>query len=261
MEFKFFEEMKLSKVAKVPAAYSRQVRWLPQIGDIVPNFAAETTMGPLTFHSWAEGSWVFLFSHPAAFTPVCTTEVASFAASAGEFAKRGVKLLGISTSTIAQQQAWHGDIEKIYGLNVDMPMIADPDAVLVSLVGMMHDKQSIEFSVRKSIIIGPDMRVKMIFEYPAMVGRGTDETLRVINALQTVETYNVATSADWQKGDECLLLPKSNGRAKFDYGSSWSKVCSYLRVVADPWKFTPHADEDVFAGHPSPPDDPSGRTR
>ena len=252
MDYKLFEEIRLSQVAKVPYRYSREVRWLPQIGDVVPNFNVDSTKGPISFHKFAEGNWVFLFSHPAAFTPVCTTEIASFATFAKDFEARGVKLLGISKSTIADQIRWHADIETIYDMHVTFPMIADEAGMLINLFGMLHNKQSPEWSIRKSIIIGPDLKIRMIFEYPILIGRSSDEMLRVIDALQTADTYNVATSADWRKGDDCLLLPSFLGEAKFAYGSAWRKFRSYLSTVVDPWQFAPFDDDG------DPPTDPSG---
>jgi len=211
VDYKLFEEIRLSQVAKVPYRYSREVRWLPQIGDVVPDFNVDSTKGPISFHKFAEGNWVFLFSHPAAFTPVCTTEIASFATFAKDFEARGVKLLGISKSTIADQIRWHADIETIYDMHVTFPMIADEAGMLINLFGMLHNKQSPEWSIRKSIIIGPDLKIRMIFEYPILIGRSSDEMLRVIDALQTADTYNVATSADWRKGCQ----RRSNFRPKW----------------------------------------------
>lgn len=235
MAYKVFKEMRLSRIATVPFSYSRTVRWLPQIGDVVPQFRAETTQGPIAFHDWAEGSWVFLFSHPAPFTPVCTTELASFAAARAEFEDRGVKLLGLSGAGLEDQAHWHAAIEQLYGLEVAIPMASDGTGLLADLFGMIHPEQSRDCTIRKSFIIGPDLKVRMIFEYPAQIGRSTEEVLRCIDALQTAERFEVAVGADWRKGDECLRLPDAEILPRAGRSPSGQHICSYLRTVEDPW--------------------------
>ena len=222
-------------MATVPQAYSRSVHWLPQIGDVVPNFLTPSTQGTIAFHTWAQGSWVFLFSHPAPFTPVCTTELASFAASQAEFQKRGVRLLGVSSGSVEHQARWHADIERLYGLDVNIPMIGDETGLLTDLFGMNHPEQSHDWTIRKSFIIGPDLKVRMIFEYPIVLGRSTEEVLRCIDGLQTAETFNVGLGADWQRGDDVILLPEAMGQPRFDHANTARRISSYLWMAKDPW--------------------------
>lgn len=217
---------------EVPTGYTATTPWQPRIGDIFPNFWANTTQGPISLHSWAEGKWVFLFSHPAAFTPVCTTEIADFNAVQEEFAARGVKILGMSHDDCATISAWLEDIGKVFDLKINIPMIEDPQGLLATTFGMVHPKEHPERSIRKSFIIDPALRLRMIFEYPIWVGRSTIETLRVIDAMQVKDRYNVGTPADWEPGDPCLL-PTGQTDAQLDhaYGPIRTKVRSYLQTV------------------------------
>lgn len=221
---------------KLPSSYRRTVRWLPQIGDIFPDFSVETTQGPIRFWEWADGHWVHLFSHPAAFTPVCTTELASFASMAPDWAESNVKLLGLTGSSIDSQIAWHDEIEALFNLTIAFPNAYDPDAKLAQLFGMIHNKDSHDepqdWPIRKSFIIDPAMRVQMIFEYPMYVGRNTEEILRVIKALQLRAATGAATPADWQQGD-MAIIPQgmSDSDAYLAFGMTPRKLTSYLRVV------------------------------
>lgn len=202
-----FSMKKRTAVADVPTSYRKTVRWLPQIGDIVPNFRADTTMGPLAFHPWAEGQWSVLFSHPKAYTPVCTTEVASLAAMQDEFSQRGVQLLGICCSGLEEQLEWHHEITRLFGHQVRFPMIGDVDGELAGLIGMVHGKEHEDWPIRKTLIVDPSLRVRAISEYPIAVGRSSEELLRLIDALQRVTAYRVVTGADWEKGDRVMLYP------------------------------------------------------
>lgn len=217
---------------ELPKGYKATVQWVPHIGDIVPNFKARTTRGPIGFHEWAEGSWVYLFSHPGAFTPVCTTEMASFANATDEFAQRGVKLIALSRDAVAQQLNWCDDIERMFKVSVPFPVIEDCSGELASLFGMIHPKQSTEWTIRKSLIIDPSLRLRMIFEYPIYIGRSTTETLRVIDALQTLDRHEVGTPADWHPGNS-VLLPHgmTDETANAAYGKRWRKLAEYLKVL------------------------------
>ncbi len=188
----------------LPLAYRRSVKWLPQIGDIFPDFHAEITDAEFRFFDWAEGHWTFLFSHPAAFTPVCTTELIALAAMQEDFDARNVKLLGFTGSSREKQAAWHADIEKKFGYHIGFPTIADENATLARAFGMIHEKESDAWPIRKSFILDPEMRIRLIFEYPIYVGRSTDEVLRSIDALQAVDRYGLAVPADWQPGEDLV---------------------------------------------------------
>ena len=236
MGLNLFGVNSVERIVDVPRSYTRKVRWLPQIGDIFPNFRAETTMGPISFHPWAEGNWVMLFSHPAAFTPVCTTEIAAYATFESDFARRGVKILGMSQCSVETQRAWHEDIRDIFKVEIRFPMIADQIGDLSEIFGMFHPKAAAEYSIRKSFIVDPSLRIRMIFEYPTMVGRGTEEILRVIDALQTVDTYQMGTPADWERGDDCLLPSgMTDQQTTASYGTGWRKLRPYLKMIANPW--------------------------
>ncbi len=217
---------------EVPSGYKHTTVWSPHIGDIFPNFWAKTTHGPISFHSWAEGSWVFLFSHPAAFTPVCTTEIADFNSVQDAFAARQTKVIGMSHDDCATQAAWLDDIGRVFNMTVGFPMIEDPEGLLAATFGMVHPKEHPEWSIRKSFIIDPALRLRMIFEYPIWIGRSTIETLRVIDAMQVNDRYNVGTPADWEPGDPCLLpSDKTDAQLDFTYGPVRTKVRKYLQTM------------------------------
>lgn len=190
----------------LPQAYRRTVKGLPQIGDIFPNFEASTTEGPLNFFDWADGHWSFVFSHPAAFTPVCTSEMISLAEAKNEFGARNVKLLGFTGSSVEEQRQWHDQIARLYGAEIDFPVVDDRNQALAKIFGTIHSKESSSCSIRKSFILDPQMKIRMIFEYPINIGRNTDEVLRAIDALQAADTFEVATPADWQLGEAFIEL-------------------------------------------------------
>ncbi len=216
----------------LPLAYRKQVKWLPQIGDIFPNFQAATTEGPMRFFNWAEGHWSFLFSHPAAFTPVCTTEMVSLAAAKQDFDDRKVKLLGFTASTIEDQRGWHDDIFNRFGFDIDFPTVDDQSGALARAFGMMHVKESASWPIRKSFILDPQMRIRMIFEYPIHVGRSTDEVLRSIDALQAADEHGVAIPADWQPGEEYLCSESHDARHdEVTYGDRVRRLTSYLALI------------------------------
>jgi peroxiredoxin (alkyl hydroperoxide reductase subunit C) len=224
----------LPRDAEGPVAYARRVRWLPQIGDLMPDFHAQSTRGPIRFHAWARGGWTILFSHYGAFSPVCTTELASFAACGPDFASRGVRMLGLSGSPVIEQLRWHRDIHEIYGVEVDYPVLADTDGRLARLLGMLHAEQSAPYAMRKTLILGPDLRIRMIQEYPIRVARSTEETLRVLDAIRTSEAYNVGTWADWQDGEDVLILPRQFGEARAEFGPAVRSVRPYLATAPNP---------------------------
>lgn len=236
----------------LPGSYRKSVSWLPSLGDIFPDFQADTTQGPLRFFDWAEGHWTYAFSHPAAMTPVCTTELLALSAASQDFEKRGVKLLGFSGSSLEDQRTWHDDIRRLFGVTVDYPFVADTSNRMARSFGMMHDKESATWPIRKSFILDPQMRIRMIFEYPVYVARGTDEILRVIDALQVQDQTGLAVPADWMPGDD-LLYPEDRTDAEMQahYGKDFVRLASYLGIVRNAfWK----NDGPPVAGRPVPAD-------
>ncbi|WP_421999213.1 redoxin domain-containing protein [Roseovarius mucosus] len=221
-----------NEVLKLPSSLRKTVKWLPQIGDLFPDFAVETTQGTLRFWDWAEGSWVHLFSHPAAFTPVCTTEIASLASYSRSWTACGIKNLALTASSITEQQAWHAEIEDMFDVKVDFPCACDHGMRLARIFGMVHEKESSEWPIRKSFLIDPAQRIRMIFEYPVFVGRNTDEVLRVAKALQLRDRTGAATPADWYDGDIAIISdnrPEADVIREFGVGST--QLRPYLRVV------------------------------
>ena len=217
---------------KLPAAYQRRVKWLPQIGDIFPNFRVETTHGPIEFWDWAEGSWVFLFSHPAARTPVCSTEIGALANSEADFRALNTKVIGLTGSSIQCQKEWHSEINGIYKSRIWFPTAEDPEGRLAGLFGMQHPKEHQSWSIRKSFIIDPALRIRLIFEYPIFVGRSVEETLRVVEALQLHERTGFATPADWLSGEPIIIPEEATEESVFnEVGMQSVNVLPYLRVA------------------------------
>lgn len=218
---------------RLPLAYRKKVKWLPQLGDIFPDFTTETTDGPLRFHDWAEGGWTFLFGHPGAFTPICSTELAGFAAAERDFEERGVKLLAVSVDDVQRLRDWRADVEAIFEVDIGFPSASDTSGILADAFGMVHPKQSEACPIRKSFLIDPELKLRMIFEYPRAVGRSTDEVLRVIDALQAFDRYDLGTPADWQPGDDMLVPPcRDLAQTRKLYGDRLCSVRDYLNVVS-----------------------------
>ncbi|WP_114965470.1 redoxin domain-containing protein [Alkalilacustris brevis] len=218
---------------RLPGNYRGSSRWTPHIGDVFPDFTAMTTHGPLDFRSFAQGQWVYLFSHPAAFTPVCTTEVAEVARCVNAFERRGVKVLSISRDTLEQLENWSNEISDDFGHDIGFPMAADPDGILIRACNMLHPGEHDSQPIRKSFIIDAERRVRMIFEYPVQVGRSVEESLRVIDALRESDRRNVAIPCEWRPGDPVLLPAEMrDAEANLRFGSgSWTRMRSYLRVL------------------------------
>ncbi|WP_158234123.1 redoxin domain-containing protein [Oceaniglobus indicus] len=206
--------------------------WVPKIGDYFPNFWADSTQGDISFHKWAEGNWTVLFSHPCAFTPVCSSEMAEFAALKDEFRSRDVKVLGLTNSSHEDESRWLEDIERTFDVDIDFPVISDPDHMLSKSCGIYATESMPDYRIRKTFIIDPSLRIQMIFEYPVMVGRSTEELLRVIDALKMSAKHQVAMPCDWTAGKHCLVSSKFDDmQATALYGDNWFKVRDYLRVV------------------------------
>lgn len=216
----------------------------PQLGDIAPDFEADTTEGRIKFHNFIGDSWVVFFSHPKDFTPVCTTELGAMARIKHEFDKRGVKLLGISVDSVEDHQRWKNDIKEVTGAAVNFPMIGDTDLSVAKLYGMIHPNATggakgrtaaDNATVRNVYIIGPDKKIKLIITYPMSTGRNFDEVLRVIDSLQLTATKSVATPANWKQGEDVIILASvSDEAAKEKFPGGWKTLKPYLRLVPQP---------------------------
>ncbi len=216
----------------LPSGYRANVRWRPQLGDIFPDFTADSTQGLISFHAWAETGWTFLFSHPAAYTPVCSTEIADVAFSHDALKKRGVKPISISGDTLSDLSAWSKEVAETFGTEVNFPLVADPDHVVTQAAGMEHPKEIDGYAIRKSFLVDPSLRIRMIFEYPVFVGRNMDEVLRVIDALKVVDRGGVATPSGWHPGDPVLQAAPNTPYAGTGPGiaKQWTELRSYLKV-------------------------------
>jgi alkyl hydroperoxide reductase subunit AhpC len=205
------------------------------LGDIAPDFNADTTQGQINFHDWISDTWVMLFSHPADFTPVCTTELGKTALLAGEFAKRGVKTIAISVDDLASHNKWVSDIEEVNNVKVNFPIIADPEKKVALFYDMIHPNASEKATVRSVFIIGPDKKIKLTLTYPASTGRNFTELLRVIDSLQLTANYQVATPADWVNGEDVIITPAvTNEAALTKFPKGFTSVKSYLRITPQP---------------------------
>jgi alkyl hydroperoxide reductase subunit AhpC len=208
-----------------------------RLGDIAPDFSASTTQGDLNFHEWLGGSWGMLFSHPADFTPVCTTELGKTALLKGEFEKRNVKVIAVSVDDLDSHNKWVPDINEVNGVVVNFPIIADGDRNVATLYDMIHPNASEKATVRSVFVIGPDKKVKLTLTYPASTGRNFTELLRVIDSLQLTANYQVATPADWQDGDDVIVVPAvSTEDAQKKFTKGLNIVKPYLRYTPQPNK-------------------------
>ncbi len=208
-----------------------------RLGDIAPDFNADTTEGPISFHEWIGDSWAVLFSHPKDFTPVCTTELGYVARCKPDFEKRGVKVIGLSVDATDSHKRWAADIEETQGTALNFPVIADPDHKIAELYDMIHPEISDIFTVRSVFVIGPDKKVKLMITYPASTGRNFDEILRVIDSLQLTAKYSVATPVNWKDGDDVIIVPSlSDEAAKEKFPGGWRAPKPYLRITPQPNK-------------------------
>ena len=206
-----------------------------QLGDIAPDFEAETTDGRIRFHEWAGDSWVVLFSHPKNFTPVCTTELGYTAKLKPEFERRNVKAIGLSVDALEAHGRWSDDIEETQGARPNFPLIADADREVSNLYGMIHPNASDTLTVRSVFVIGPDKKVKLTLTYPASTGRNFDEVLRVIDSLQLTAKHQVATPVNWKQGEDVIIVPAvSDEDARKKFPAGFHTVKPYLRTVAQP---------------------------
>ncbi len=206
-----------------------------KLGDTAPDFTATTTEGEIRFHEWLGSSWGVLFSHPADYTPVCTTELGRTAQLKSEFDKRNVKVLAVSVDGLESHKGWINDINETQNTSVNFPLIADEDRKVADLYGMIHPNASDSMTVRSVFVIGPDKKVKLTLTYPASTGRNFNEILRVIDSLQLTANYSVATPADWKEGDDCVVspsIPTEEIPNRFPKGHKVVKP--YLRTTPQP---------------------------
>lgn len=209
-----------------------------RLGDTAPDFTQESTAGPIHFHEWAGDSWVVLFSHPADFTPVCTTELGKTAALATEFAKRKVKPIAVSVDPVDSHKRWVGDINETQNTTVNFPILADADKKVADLYDMIHPNASTTVTVRSVFIIDPKKVIRTTFTYPASTGRNFDEILRVIDSLQLTDSHKVATPANWKDGDDVIIVPSLQDPAEIAqrFPKGFKAVRPYLRITPQPNK-------------------------
>jgi len=214
------------------------------IGDTAPDFEADTTEGPITFHDWLGDSWGVLFSHPRDFTPVCTTELGYMANAKPEFDRRGVKIIGLSVDPLGNHEEWAADIEETQGAAPNYPIIADPEFKVSKAYGMLPadvagdptertpaDNQT----VRNVFVVGPDKKIKLILVYPMTTGRNFDEVIRVVDSLQLTANHKVATPVNWQPGDNVIIAGSvSDDEARERYPEGWESPKPYIRIVPQP---------------------------
>lgn len=206
-----------------------------RLGDTAPDFTAQSTEGEIKFHEYLGNSWGVLFSHPADYTPVCTTELGKTALLKGEFEKRGVKALAVSVDPLDSHLGWKNDINETQNCSVDFPILADPDKNIATLYDMIHPNASEKATVRSLFIIGPDKKVKLIITYPASTGRNFQEVLRVIDSLQLTANHSVATPADWKHGEDVIVVPSiSTADAIQKFPKGVKEVKPYLRYTPQP---------------------------
>ncbi|NUY81085.1 peroxiredoxin [Flavobacterium sp. MAH-1] len=208
-----------------------------RLGDIAPDFTAISTEGTINFHEWLGDSWAVFFSHPADFTPVCTTELGTVAKYIPEFEKRNVKVIALSVDNIDSHYQWVKDINETQGTTVNYPIIADETKQVALLYDMLHPNASENFTVRSVFIIGPDKKIKLTMTYPASTGRNFDELLRVIDSLQLTAYHQVATPANWKDGEDVVIVPAvSDEDALQKFPKGYKSVKPYLRLTPQPNK-------------------------
>jgi alkyl hydroperoxide reductase subunit AhpC len=215
-----------------------------KLGDVVPDFEANTTEGPIKFHDWIGDSWAVLFSHPKDFTPVCTTELGYMANAKSEFDKRGVKIIGLSVDALDNHEKWAKDIEETQGTAPNYPIISDDDYNVSKLYGMLPAETSGDAggrtpvdnqTVRNVFVIAPDKTLKLVLVYPMTTGRNFDEVLRVIDSLQLTAKHKVATPVNWKQGEDVIIAGSvSNEQAKEKYPDGWEEPRPYIRIVPQP---------------------------
>ncbi len=206
-----------------------------RLGDEAPNFKAQTTEGEIDFHNWLGDNWGILFSHPADYTPVCTTELGTVAKYTEEFNSRNVKVAALSVDGLESHHGWVKDINETQSTTVNFPIIADEDRKVSELYDMIHPKADSQLTVRSVFVIGPDKKIKLTITYPASTGRNFDELLRVIDSLQLTAYHKVATPANWNQGDDCVIVPSvTNEEISTLFPKGHKEIKPYLRMTPQP---------------------------
>lgn len=206
-----------------------------QLGDTAPDFTANTTEGPVSLHEYLGDGWGILFSHPADFTPVCTTELGAFANRKDEFSRRNTKLIGVSVDDVESHKGWSADIAETQGTALNFPLIADESRAVATLYGMIHPKAIATATVRTVFIIAPDKTVRLTLTYPASIGRNIDEIIRVLDGLQLSSEFPVSTPVNWNAGDDVIISPAvSDDDAKVQFPMGFRSLKPYLRVTPQP---------------------------
>ena len=206
-----------------------------RLGDEAPNFTAQTSEGEINFHNWLGNSWGILFSHPADYTPVCTTELGTVAKYKKEFDKRNVKVIALSVDGVESHKGWIKDINETQKTTVNFPIIADEDKKVSTLYDMIHPNADNKMTVRSVFVIGPDKKVKLMLTYPASTGRDFDELLRVIDSLQLTANHKVATPANWKNGEDCVIVPSvTKEQLATNFPKGYTEVKPYLRTTPQP---------------------------
>lgn len=206
-----------------------------KLGDIAPNFKAKSTEGELDFHNWLGEGWGILFSHPADYTPVCTTELGTVAKYKAEFDKRNVKVAALSVDSLASHNGWVKDINETQNTTVNFPIIADEDKNVAELYDMIHPNALSNLTVRSVFVIAPDKTIKLMITYPASTGRNFNELLRVVDSLQLTAYHKVATPANWNNGDDCVIVPAvATEQIAENFPKGYTEVKPYLRLTPQP---------------------------
>jgi len=206
-----------------------------QLGDTAPDFTAESTEGTVSLHEYLGDGWGILFSHPADFTPVCTTELGAFAARKDEFTQRNTKLIGVSVDDVASHRGWSGDIAETQGTALNYPLVGDESRTVANLYGMIHPKAIATATVRTVFVIAPDKTVRLTLTYPASIGRNIDEILRVLDGLQLSSEFPVSTPVNWNDGDDVIISPAvSDDDAKDRFPKGFTTLKPYLRTTPQP---------------------------
>ncbi len=206
-----------------------------RLGDVAPDFTADTTQGKLKFHDWIGSGWAILFSHPRDFTPVCTTELGYVARLKPEFDKRNVKAIGLSIDPVSSHEGWAKDIQETQGQAPNFPIIADPEKKVANQYGMIHPSHDEVYTVRTVFVIDPQKKVRLMITYPQTTGRNFDEILRVIDSLQLTDKHRVATPVNWKQGEDVIIVPAvSDEEAKAKFPNGWRALKPYLRLTPQP---------------------------
>lgn len=208
-----------------------------RLGDVAPDFKAQTTEGEINFHDWLGNSWAVLYSHPADFTPVCTTELGRTAALKEEFAKRNCKVIALSVDPLDSHMKWLGDIEETQHVKMNFPIIADENRNVAELYDMIHPNATEKSTVRSVFVIDPNKKIRLTLTYPPSTGRNFHEILRVIDSLQLTDNYKVATPVDWENGEDVVILPSiTNADADEKFPKGYQEIKPYLRMTPQPNK-------------------------